>query len=200
MSFLWQRLLLSRTCKPMAVALSSRPASILSLHSTRTFGSMYSSNILMMAQKSPASKPQSPSEENNKRGGPSAKKKNQGLMGGSEGNSISRRLLLIRRVAHVNSGGKLRSISALVILGNGNGAGGYGIGRAPDVASAIQKATKIAEKNMVYIDRFDRRTIYSDMDHKFLNVRLRMRTAPPGEFLIPIFEKSKTRIFKKTET
>ena len=94
--------------------------------------------------------------------------------------ALSKRILLIRRVARVNSGGKLRSISALVIVGNGRGAGGYGLGRAPDVASAVQKATLLAEKSMTQIPRFDNRTIYSDMYHQYQAVKLHMRTAKPG--------------------
>lgn len=94
---------------------------------------------------------------------------------------LLKRILHIRRVARVNSGGKVRSISALVVVGNGNGAAGYGEGRATDVSTAVQKATRIAERNMTYFDRFNHRTIFGDVDFYWHRVRLQLRSAPPGE-------------------
>ncbi|KAJ3016352.1 28S ribosomal protein S5, mitochondrial [Thoreauomyces humboldtii] len=93
---------------------------------------------------------------------------------------LMKRVLHIRRVSRVNSGGKVRSISALVVVGNGNGAAGYGEGRAVDAAAAVQKATKAAEKNMTSFYRFNNRTIFSNIDYKWHNVQLQLRSAPPG--------------------
>jgi hypothetical protein len=100
-------------------------------------------------------------------------------------NNVSKRLLLIRRVARVNSGGKIRSTSALVVVGNGQGAAGYGLGNSTDVQTAIQKATIQAQKTMVHIPRFDNRTIYSDVDYKVLGTRLMIKTAVPGMGFFP---------------
>lgn len=96
-------------------------------------------------------------------------------------NILSKRLLLLRRVARVNSGGKIRSTSALVVVGNGQGSAGYGLGSSTDVQTAIQKATIQAQKTMAHIPRFDNRTIYSDVDYKVLGTRLMIKTAVPGE-------------------
>ena len=63
---------------------------------------------------------------------------------------LLKRVLSIRKVARVNSGGKIRTTSALVVLGDRNGHAGYGMGRADDMAGAVQKATEIAKKNMRY--------------------------------------------------
>ena len=43
--------------------------------------------------------------------------------------NLLQRVLHVRRVARVNSGGKIRSISALVVVGDQNGSAGYGMGR-----------------------------------------------------------------------
>lgn len=93
---------------------------------------------------------------------------------------LIKRILHIRRVARVNSGGKVRSVSALVVVGNGNGAAGYGEGRAVEVSAAVQKATRNAEKNMTYFERFNHRTIFSNIDFYWHRVRLQLRSAPPG--------------------
>ncbi|KAJ3182708.1 28S ribosomal protein S5, mitochondrial [Geranomyces variabilis] len=93
---------------------------------------------------------------------------------------LMKRVLHIRRVARVNSGGKVRSITALVVVGNGNGAAGWGEGRATEVAAAVQKATRNAEKNMTSFYRFNKRTIFSNIDYNWHKVQLHLRSAPPG--------------------
>ncbi|KAJ3163135.1 28S ribosomal protein S5, mitochondrial [Geranomyces michiganensis] len=97
-----------------------------------------------------------------------------------DGPRLMKRVLHIRRVARVNSGGKVRSITALVVVGNGNGAAGWGEGRATEVAAAVQKATRLAEKNMTSFYRFNKRTIFSNIDYNWHKVQLHLRSAPPG--------------------
>ncbi|KAJ3217089.1 28S ribosomal protein S5, mitochondrial, partial [Clydaea vesicula] len=91
-----------------------------------------------------------------------------------------KRLIHVRRIARTTGGGKKRSIWAMVVVGNGNGSAGYGEGRALDSANAVQKATKDAQKNMITIERFDNRTIFTDIDYKFGKVDLKLKTAPAG--------------------
>jgi small subunit ribosomal protein S5 len=88
--------------------------------------------------------------------------------------------LLIRRVARVNSGGKVRTVSALVAVGNGNGMLGIGMGRGKDGQTAVRKAAIKAESEMVSIPRLDQRTIYHDINFKYHSVKLLMRVAKPG--------------------
>lgn len=95
---------------------------------------------------------------------------------------LMKRLIHIRRISRATGGGKKRSIWALVIVGNGNGSAGYGEGRALDATNAVNKATRDAMKNMIYIDRLDNRTIFSDIKHKFQSVELSMHTQPAGKF------------------
>jgi small subunit ribosomal protein S5 len=58
------------------------------------------------------------------------------------------RVVHISRVAKVVKGGKRFSFSALVVVGDGNGKVGFGLGKAKEVPAAIQKATDRAKRNM----------------------------------------------------
>ncbi|KAJ3084838.1 28S ribosomal protein S5, mitochondrial [Rhizoclosmatium hyalinum] len=96
------------------------------------------------------------------------------------GPALQKRVLAVRRVARSTKGGKIRSISAMVVVGNGNGVGGFGEGRASDLAAAVTKATNIAIKNMTPIARFQQRTVFGDIVHQYHSVKLDIKTAPPG--------------------
>jgi len=57
----------------------------------------------------------------------------------------------IRRVTKVTKGGKNLSFRALVVVGNGKGKAGFGIGKAGEVPEAIRKGAEKAKKNMITI-------------------------------------------------
>lgn len=61
------------------------------------------------------------------------------------------KLVNLSRVAKVTKGGRTFSFSALVVVGDGNGKVGHGLGKALDVSESIQKAVQDAKKNMVQI-------------------------------------------------
>ncbi|KAJ3027919.1 UNVERIFIED_CONTAM: 28S ribosomal protein S5, mitochondrial [Siphonaria sp. JEL0065] len=93
---------------------------------------------------------------------------------------LMKRVLHMRQVARSTKGGKIRSTSALVVVGNGNGVGGFGEGRAADAGLAIQKATTNALKNMTPVARFQQRTVFGDIKHRFHHSNFDIKTAPPG--------------------
>lgn len=99
---------------------------------------------------------------------------------GEAASKLSKRVLQIRRVARVNSGGKVRSVSALVIVGDSNGSAGYGLGRGADISIAIEKATRTATKSMTWFPRFDNRTVYSDEKVKYHGTLFDVHTTVPG--------------------
>lgn len=58
----------------------------------------------------------------------------------------------------MTSGGKKRTSWALVVVGNFNGVVGYAVGKGADKAAAVEKATRRAHGNLVYIPRCEDRT------------------------------------------
>ncbi|MCB0648356.1 MAG: 30S ribosomal protein S5 [Saprospiraceae bacterium] len=64
---------------------------------------------------------------------------------------LKEKLVNLARVAKVTKGGRTFSFSALVVVGDGNGVVGYGLGKARDVSESIAKAVDDAKKNLVKV-------------------------------------------------
>jgi small subunit ribosomal protein S5 len=68
-----------------------------------------------------------------------------------EVSDIKEKLVKLNRVTKVNKGGRTFSFSALVVVGDGKGKVGYGLGKARDVSESISKGVDNAKKNMVKV-------------------------------------------------
>lgn len=68
---------------------------------------------------------------------------------------LKEKLVTLNRVAKVTKGGRTFSFAAIVVVGDGNGTVGNGLGKARDVAEAISKAVDDAKKNLIQFPIFN---------------------------------------------
>ncbi|MEM6396429.1 MAG: 30S ribosomal protein S5 [Bacteroidota bacterium] len=61
------------------------------------------------------------------------------------------KMVALNRVAKVTKGGRTFSFAAVVVVGDGKGKVGHGLGKARDVSEAIQKANDLARKSMIKV-------------------------------------------------
>lgn len=64
---------------------------------------------------------------------------------------LKEKLVALNRVAKVTKGGRTFSFAAIVVVGDGNGTVGYGLGKARDVSESIAKAVDDAKKNLIKV-------------------------------------------------
>ena len=64
---------------------------------------------------------------------------------------LQERVVAINRVSKTVKGGRIRKFSALVVVGDGNGIVGFGIGKAAEVPEAIRKGIEDAKKNLIKV-------------------------------------------------
>ncbi|XP_053568574.1 28S ribosomal protein S5, mitochondrial [Bombina bombina] len=76
--------------------------------------------------------------------------------------------------------GRKKSVSALVVVGNGNGVAGFALGKATDRMVALRKAKNRAIHYLHYIERYNDHTIYHDVTTSFKRTRIRMKKQNVG--------------------
>ena len=92
---------------------------------------------------------------------------------------LQERLVAVNRVTKVTKGGRTFTFAAIVVVGNGNGIVGWGLGKAGEVTSAISKATESAKKNLVQVP-VSKGTIPHEQEAKFGGARVLIKPASHG--------------------
>jgi len=94
------------------------------------------------------------------------------------------RVLQIKRVSRVMAGGKRFSFQATMVVGNKKGRVGVALAKGVDVATAIEKARRKAQKNLISIKLKDNRTVFHDVEAKYSAARVLIKPARAGRGLI----------------
>ena len=71
--------------------------------------------------------------------------------GGENAGEFKEKMVSLKRVAKVTKGGRTFSFAAIVVVGDGKGSVGQGLGKAREVSDAIQKAVEDAKKNLIKV-------------------------------------------------
>lgn len=100
-----------------------------------------------------------------------------------EGLDLKDRVVHISRVAKVVKGGRRFSFSAVVVVGDGNGHVGTGLGKANEVPEAIRKAVQNAKRSLIRVPRVHG-TIPFEVTGLFGASRVVIRPASPGTGVI----------------
>ena len=96
---------------------------------------------------------------------------------------LAEKVVAVNRVSKTVKGGRVMKFSALVVVGDGNGVVGFGLGKSNEVPDAIRKGIEDAKKNLVKIS-LKGTTIPHETIGKFGAGAVLMRPAPEGTGVI----------------
>ena len=99
-------------------------------------------------------------------------------------NGLEDRVVAIKRVTKVVKGGRNMRFSALVVVGDGNGHVGAGLGKAAEIPEAIRKGKEDAQKHMISVARTEYSSITHDNIGKFGGASVLLKRAPEGTGVI----------------
>ena len=96
---------------------------------------------------------------------------------------LQERLVVVNRVSKTVKGGRIARFAAIMVVGDGNGHVGYGLGKAAEVPEAIRKGIEDAKKNMIEVSLKDG-TIPHEVLGEFGAGRVLLKPAAPGTGII----------------
>ncbi|MGN0312673.1 MAG: 30S ribosomal protein S5 [Lachnospiraceae bacterium] len=94
------------------------------------------------------------------------------------------KVVSIKRVTKVVKGGNNMRFTALVVVGDGNGHVGVGLGKAKEIPEAIRKGKEDAMKNIIFVKLDDNNSITHDITGKHTGASVLLKRAPQGTGVI----------------